>query len=131
MAELGRQTPTRSVVLPYEKTKGAQAVKLYNLTGRKAQEWQELMLYDIMSVGEDGLWTHVKFGYSLPRRNGKSEILIMRELWGLVTGEHIPIKGTRHAHSAPHDDHAWCLGKTRGLCRKAGAALQIHPPFKD
>lgn len=78
----------------YEKTKGAQAVKLYNLTGRKAQEWQELMLYDIMSVGEDGLWTHVKFGYSLPRRNGKSEILIMRELWGLVTGEHIPIKGT-------------------------------------
>ncbi len=95
MAELGRQTPTRSVVLPYEKTKGAQAVKLYNLTGRKAQEWQELMLYDIMSVGEDGLWTHVKFGYSLPRRNGKSEILIMRELWGLVTGEHIPIKGTR------------------------------------
>ena len=55
MAELGRQTPTRSVVLPYEKTKGAQAVKLYNLTGHKAQEWQELMLYDIMSVGADGL----------------------------------------------------------------------------
>lgn len=111
MAERGRQTPTRSVVLPYEKTKGAQAVKLYNLTGRKAQEWQALMLYDIMSVGEDGLWTHVKFGYSLPRRNGKSEILIMRELWGLVTGEHIPMKGTCHAHGTPHDDHARCLGK--------------------
>ena len=114
MAELGRQTPTRSVVLPYEKTKGAQAVKLYNLTGRKAQEWQELMLYDIMSVGEDGLWTHVKFGYSLPRRNSKSEILIMRELWGLVTGEHIPIKGTCHAHGAPHDGDAWCLGEGVG-----------------
>ena len=54
MAELGRQTPTRSVVLPYEKTKGAQAVKLYNLTGRKAQEWQELMLYVFSAAESNG-----------------------------------------------------------------------------
>lgn len=114
MAEYGRQTPTRSVVLPYEKTKGAQAVKLYNLTGRKAQEWQELMLYDIMSVGEDGLWTHVKFGYSLPRRNGKSEILIMRELWGLVTGEHI--MHTAHRTTTTHG--AW--EKLVGFVEKLG-----------
>ena len=114
MAERGRQTPTRSVVLPYEKTKGAQAVKLYNLTGRKAQEWQELMLYDIMGVGEDGLWTHVKFGYSLPRRNGKSEILIMRELWGLVTGEHI--MHTAHRTTTTHG--AW--EKLVGFVEKLG-----------
>lgn len=100
MAELGRQTPTRSVVLPYEKTKGAQAVKLYNLTGRKAQEWQELMLYDIMSVGADGLWTHVKFGYSLPRRNGKSEILIARAL------------GPRHWRAHTHKGHTSCTQRT-------------------
>ena len=127
MAELGRQTPTRSVVLPYEKTKGAQAVKLYNLTGRKAQEWQELMLQDIMGVGEDGLWTHVKFGYSVPRRNGKSEILAMRELWGLVMGERIPIKGTRHAHGTSHDNDAWCLGETHGMAGCIGAAVSQHP----
>lgn len=114
MARLGRQTPTRSVVLPYEKTKGAQAVKLYNLTGRKAQEWQALMLYDIMSVGEDGLWTHVKFGYSLPRRNGKSEILIMRELWGLITGEHI--MHTAHRTTTTHA--AW--EKLMGFVDKLG-----------
>ena len=100
MARLGRQTPTRSLVLPYTETKGQEAVNLYRLTGREAQEWQVLLLYDIMSVGDDGLWTHVKFGYSLPRRNGKSEILAMRELWGLVTGEHI--MHTAHRTTTTH-----------------------------
>lgn len=103
MAQLGRQTPTRSVVLPYVKSKGRQAVKLYEMTGRKAQEWQVLMLQDIMGVGEDGLWTHVKFGYSVPRRNGKSEILAMRELWGLVMGERI--MHTAHRTTTTHG--AW------------------------
>ena len=40
MAKLGRQSPTQSVVLPNTRTKGQQAVKLYELTGRKIQEWQ-------------------------------------------------------------------------------------------
>ena len=37
----GRQTPTQSFVLPYSQTYGAEAVKLYNASGRTAQEWQE------------------------------------------------------------------------------------------
>ena len=40
----GRQTPTRSVVLPYPETKGQEAVDLYNTTGRSAQDWQALLL---------------------------------------------------------------------------------------
>ena len=85
----GNQIPTQSVILPYQKTFGGEAVQLYNLSGNTAQEWQELMLSDIMAVNDDGLWMHTKFGYSLPRRNGKTEILTARELWGLFTGEHI------------------------------------------
>ena len=38
-ARIGRQTPTTAFVLPYEKTCGAEAVELYNSTGRAAQEW--------------------------------------------------------------------------------------------
>lgn len=86
---LGRQTPTASVVLPYDESKGSEAVELYNKSGRTAQEWQELMMYDIMALNSDGLWTHIKFGYSLPRRNGKSELLIIRECWGLINGERV------------------------------------------
>ncbi|MCC8098716.1 MAG: hypothetical protein LIO78_01435 [Clostridiales bacterium] len=38
MAEVkkGRQTPTQAVTLPYEVTHGAEAVALYNETGRTA-----------------------------------------------------------------------------------------------
>lgn len=91
MAEkrIGRQTPTQSVVLPYFVTKGQEAVDLYNGSGRTAQEWQELLLSDILAVNDDGLWVHTKFGYSVPRRNGKNEIVAIREMFGLVNGERI------------------------------------------
>ena len=58
----GRQTPTQSVMLPYRETKGQEAIDYYNETGRTAQEWQELLIYDILAVGEDGLWVHTKLG---------------------------------------------------------------------
>lgn len=86
---MGRQTPTSCITVPYRKTRGNEAVNLYNSTGRTAQEWQELLLYDIMAEGDDGLWVHDKFGYSVPRRNGKNEVVSMRELWGLENGEQI------------------------------------------
>lgn len=82
----GRQTPTVSRILPYEDSKGAEAIDLYNQTGRTAQEWQERMIEDIMAVNADGLWVHMKAGWSIPRRNGKSEILIMRCLWDIING---------------------------------------------
>lgn len=85
----GRQTPTQSVVLPYYDTKGQEAIDLYNESGRIAQEWQELIISDILAVNEDSLWTHTKYGYSVPRRNGKNEIIAIRELYGLTHGEKI------------------------------------------
>lgn len=80
----GRQTPTASVVLPYSETKGQEAIDLYNQTTRTAQEWQELLTYDILAINEDGLWIHTKVGYSVPRRNGKNEVVAIREMFGLV-----------------------------------------------
>ena len=37
-ARIGRQTPTTSVVLPYDETWGGQAIELYESTKRTAQE---------------------------------------------------------------------------------------------
>lgn len=85
----GRQTPTQSVILPYTDTKGQEAIDRYNESGRIAQEWQELLLSDILSLNEEGLWLHSKFGYSVPRRNGKNEIVVIREVFGLENGEKI------------------------------------------
>ena len=75
--------------MPYHRTKGKEAVNLYNKTAKEAQEWQELLLYDILAQNTDKLWIHTKFGYSVPRRNGKNEIVAIREMWGLKHGEKI------------------------------------------
>lgn len=103
MPRLGRQTPTTSLILPYTQTNGQEAVDLYNSTGRTAQEWQELMLYDILAVNDDGLYVHTKFGYSVPRRNGKNEVVVMREMYGLMKGERI--LHTAHRTTTTHS--AW------------------------
>ena len=122
-ARKGRQTPTTSVILPYDKTKGPEAIKLYQSTKRKAQEWQKILVYDIMAITPDRLWTHSKFGYSVPRRNGKNEIIVIREMWGLTHGEHI----LHTAHRTTTSRSAWERLKTllddAGIEHKDSGAL--------
>lgn len=119
----GRQTPTTSVVLPYDKTLGKQAITLYEKTGRKAQKWQRLMINDIMARTKDNQWTHSRFGYAVPRRNGKNEIVAIRELWGLKQGEHI----LHTAHRTTTSRSAWerlkQLLDDAGIAHKDSGAL--------
>ncbi|MCR4644515.1 MAG: terminase [Oscillospiraceae bacterium] len=96
----GRQTPTVSLVLPYTESRGAEAIALYNQSDRETMPWQELMLEDIMAVNDDGLWIHMKFGWSIPRRNGKSELLIMRSIWDLLHGRRTLYTAHRETTSA-------------------------------
>lgn len=98
-----RQIPTESVILPYSKTKGGEAIAKYNETGRTAQEWQEVLVYDMLAENDDDLWTHTKFGYSLPRRNGKNEVVAIRELYGLESGEQM----LHTAHRTKTSRMAW------------------------
>lgn len=96
----GQQTPRVSVVIPYTTTKGQDAISLYNTTGNNAMPWQESIMYDIMAVNEEGLWSHQKYGFSVPRRNGKSEIILARCLYGIKNGERILY--TAHRTSTSH-----------------------------
>ena len=89
MARIGNQIPTHSVVVPYTETKGDLALDDYRKTGREPQEWQANIMRDLLAVNDDGLWIHPKFGYSAPRRNGKGEILTIREMYGIEIGEHV------------------------------------------
>ncbi len=100
---IGRQTPTQVVALPYSETRGQSAVDLYEKGKRTCWEWQKLLLFDIMAVDEEGLWKHPKFGYSVPRRNGKNEIVAIRELWGILHGENV--MHTAHRTTTSHS--AW------------------------
>jgi len=126
----GRQTPTRAIVLPYDRTHGQEAIDLYNSTGRAAQQWQELQLYDILSVRSDGLWVHTKYGYSVPRRNGKNEIVAIRELYGLTHGERILHTAHRTTTSASAARRLAALldaaGYTEVIRQKKGQAYALY-----
>lgn len=123
---LGRQTPTRSVILPYPDTLGQEAVDLYNTTGRQAQEWQALLLYDLLAVNGEELFVHTKFGYSVPRRNGKNEIVAMRELWGLSRGEHILHTAHRTTTSRASWERLKALLDGAGMPYKAAGAIGME-----
>lgn len=124
MAEtrLGRQTPTQSVVLPYEKTLGQEAAELYAMTGNELLEWQQLIQCDIMAVNNEGLWVHQKYGYSIPRRNGKSENVLARCLWALKNGERVLYT----AHRATTSHAVW--ERLDRMCEKA--KIEISSSFK-
>ncbi|SNU09799.1 Phage terminase-like protein, large subunit, contains N-terminal HTH domain [Streptococcus equinus] len=98
--KLGNQNPTQSVILPFDKSLSDEAIEIYERTGLKSYPWQKNLLRSVMAIEEDGLWTHQKFGYSIPRRNGKTEIIYMLELWGLYHG--LNILHTAHRISTSH-----------------------------
>lgn len=118
----GRETPTVSVVLPYSDTAAPEAVELYNKTGREVFNWQVLLLYDIMALDNEGLWVHQSFGISVPRRNGKSELVLARCLWGLKHGERILY--TAHRVTTAHSIYE----RLESLCSKAD--IYIESSFK-
>lgn len=100
--KFGNQNPTQSVILKYVKkrSKVSEAVEIYEKTGLSCYKWQTNLLTPIMATDKKGLWVHQKFGYSIPRRNGKSEILYMLELWGLHNG--LNMLHTAHRISTSH-----------------------------
>lgn len=86
---IGQQEPTYRICCPYTVTEGGRALDIYRQTKRVPQPWQETIINDILAVDEYGIYIHSKNGYSVPRRNGKGEILTMRELYALDKGERV------------------------------------------
>lgn len=86
---LGRQLPSVWSTLPYKKdlSKGPEAVDAYEKTGQKVLEWQKLQIEAILAVDEKGNYIHRRYGLSISRRNGKTEVFLMRELYALKKGE--------------------------------------------
>lgn len=111
---IGNQEPTIHFALPYDITDGQDAIDLYELTGQTVYEWQRTLVKDILAKNENGLWVHTRFGYSVPRQNGKGEILAITELYGLAIGE--KILHTAHLTATSHK--AW--ERLCGLLDKLG-----------
>ena len=102
MGRIGRQSPTFTNVKTITTTKGTDAVQAYRSSGQTLFDWQADQICAIMAINPDGLWTYVKYGISVSRRNGKGEILAARELHGLTEGNE-KICHTAHRTSTSHD----------------------------
>ena len=115
---IGSQTPTQSLFLPYKDTLSGEAVMLYQESGRTAYEWQINLLNEILAINEDGLWTHMKFGYSIPRQNGKNEVVAIRELIGLKKGERMLHTAHRTTTSAAAFNRLLAIMEESGMEEK-------------
>jgi hypothetical protein len=62
---------------------GPQAVAFAKRIGMKLDPEQELVLAGSLGIGGDGRWQTREVGVNVPRQNGKGEVLIARELFGL------------------------------------------------
>ncbi len=112
---IGEQTPTRSLILPYEESSGDEAIKLYEKSGRTAFDWQKFIIDAILGRNKEGLWTHMNFGYAVPRQNGKNEIVAIRELKGLYDGEKILHTAHRTTTSAAAFNRLLAIMEESGL----------------
>lgn len=101
--KIGNQEPTKSLFLPYKKSLFKDVQNSYQKSGREVFQWQTNILKPLMAINKDGLYTHTKFGYAIPRRNGKNEIVVMRELYALEQGQRV----LHTAHRTMTSHSAW------------------------
>lgn len=81
---LGNQKPRIQIEPHRTDTEGNGAYLLMAEYGTKLDKWQLTVLESVLGTDENGNYTTTSAGISVPRQNGKSEILIARAFYGLV-----------------------------------------------
>lgn len=79
----GRQEPHHLTVWPGDDTHGFKAITLADRISQPSMPWQCGNLRAILRRNECDKWTHPNVVLLCPRQNGKSEILLLRCLYGL------------------------------------------------
>lgn len=80
---------------------GAEAVALARSAGVHLYPWQQLVLEEALGERADGRWAAREVGLVVPRQNGKGEVLLARELAGLVLfGEQVILHSAHQMRTA-------------------------------
>ncbi|QHB37845.1 hypothetical protein SEA_OPIE_2 [Gordonia phage Opie] len=86
----GRQEATNHSAFPGSEVRGRKAELLGTRIGLKLMPWQRDTLNEWLRTRPNGNWTHPSCCLIVPRQSGKSELLILRCLYGLLArGEKI------------------------------------------
>lgn len=78
------QKPRIDIYTPGDITKADLLFDLLDEYGTKLHEWQRLVLRRWLAEDEDGRFVNLDCGLSVPRQNGKTEIIVARIIYGII-----------------------------------------------
>lgn len=123
----GSQEPHIKVEPPRAHTDGQDAAMLTAAYGNTLDPWQALVLDCWLGTNEQGEYNVASAGLSVPRQNGKNDILIAREFFGMViNGEKILHTAHQVKTSKKHFRRIERLFKDRRHPEIAGLVKQIR-----
>lgn len=79
---------------------GKDACRLAESYGYPSDPWQKKLVTDLLSIGEDGRYVASSFGFSAPRRSGKTHAIIILALYFLIIKEQSVIYTAHRSDSA-------------------------------
>ena len=81
---LGNQTPRIDIYQKGDEKKAELLFQLLDEYGIKLLEWQRLVLRRWLAEKQDGSFANLECGLSVPRQNGKTEIIVGRIIGGII-----------------------------------------------
>lgn len=97
----GQQKPRYLSVPRHVTTAGPQAVELVKIAGRELLPWQANIMNGALGRKSDGSWSAPEVLVAVGRQNGKGDVLMARELFGLfILGEKLIIHSAHEVKTA-------------------------------
>lgn len=81
---LGEQKPRIDLYIPGDTQKAELLFELLEEYGTPLLEWQKFVLRRWLAEDENGNFVNLECGLSVPRQNGKSEIIVARIIYGII-----------------------------------------------
>jgi phage terminase large subunit-like protein len=110
-------------------SRGQELIDLAIKLGEPLMPWQELVAIESMRVKDDERWAFPQVGVLVARQQGKSHLMRLRILWGLLNGEKLQILSAHKlAVSLEHfnqlidliEQHEWLATQVKKIRRTNG-----------
>jgi phage terminase large subunit-like protein len=110
-------------------SRGQELIDLAIKLGEPLMPWQELVAIESMRLKDDERWAFSQIGVLVARQQGKSHLMRLRILWGLLNGEKLQILSAHKlAVSLEHfnqlldliEQHDWLLSQMKKIRRTNG-----------
>lgn len=97
---IGNQEPRIDIYLPGNTEKAELLFELLDEYGTKLYDWQKLVLRRWLAEDKKGNFVNLTCGLSVPRQNGKSELLVARIIYGIIFRKAVGLYTAQQADTA-------------------------------